>query len=339
MSKPTGPQPPAPERDDDRQRTRRGRRGGRGRRGPGSRPPRPETADVPRPEGDLVLVRFKGNRKAGYHNAAGVELTVGDYCLVEADRGRDLGRVCYVGPGREDWWDEAGQRGVVQRARPEDLRRLHENRADEWQDYDICLEKIQEHRLDMQLVTVERQFDRNKITFYFTAEKRVDFRLLVKDLAGIFRTRIDLRQIGVRDEAKIKGGLGLCGRELCCSTFLTGFSPVTLKMAKAQQLPMSPNKLSGLCGRLRCCLAYEHESYAQALKRMPRVGARVRCERGGGRVRKVNILQETVLISLEDTSEFLTLPLADLSWDRREDLPAPRRGGGGRGCGGDGRPC
>lgn len=336
MSKPTGPQP-SPEQGADPGSPRRGRRGGRNRR-PSGRRPREAHAAAPPPEGELVLVQFKGHRKAGYHNGDGVELAPGDYCLVEADRGRDMGRVCYVGPGRSEWWQEARDQGVVQRARPEDLRRLHENRADEWQDYDICLEKIQERRLDMDLVTVERQFDRNKITFYFTAEKRVDFRQLVKDLAGIYRTRIELRQIGVRDEAKIKGGIGLCGRELCCSTFLHRFSPVTLKMAKAQQLPLSPNKLSGLCGRLRCCLAYEHEGYARLLKRMPKVGARVETPRGRGRVRKVNILQESALVSLEGGGEFLNLPVSDLRWERREDLPEPRRGGGGC-CGNDGRPC
>lgn len=334
MSKPTGPPPPA--REGEPRRTRRGRRGGRGRRPQAARP-RADVPEGPPPSEDLVLVQFKGHRKASYHNGAGVDLAPGDYCLVEADRGRDMGRVCYVGPGREDWWREARARGVLQRARAEDLRRLHENRADEWQDYDICLEQIQKRRLAMQLVMVERQFDRNKITFYFTAEKRVDFRQLVKDLAGIYRTRIELRQIGVRDEAKIKGGIGLCGRELCCSTFLAGFTPVTLKMAKAQQLPLSPNKLSGLCGRLRCCLAYEHEGYARVLKRLPKVGARVLCDRGAGRVRKIDILRETALVRLDEGGEFVTLPAAELSWERREDLPAPRRGGG---CPhSDGRPC
>ncbi|MBC8424617.1 stage 0 sporulation protein, partial [bacterium] len=149
--------------------------------------------------------------------------------MVEADRGCDMGRVCYIGPGKSKWWRQAARQGIIGQAEPGDLKRMHENRADEWEYYDICLEKIQQRKLRMNLVTVERQFDRNKITFYFTAEKRVDFRKLVKDLASIFRTRIELRQIGVRDEAKMKGGLGICGRELCCCTFLHDFSPVTLK--------------------------------------------------------------------------------------------------------------
>jgi len=287
-------------------------------------------------EGDVVLVQFKGHRKSCYHNARGVELVRGDYCLVEADRGEDLGRVCYVGPGQSQWWGEARHQGVIQRARPEQLKRLHENRADEWQDYDICLEKVQQRRLAMQLVSVERQFDRNKITFFFTAEKRVDFRELVKDLAGIFRTRIELRQIGVRDEAKMKGGLGLCGRELCCSTFLQDFTPVTLKMAKTQQLPLSPNKLSGLCGRLRCCLSYEHEGYRRILKRMPKVGTKVSCAKGSGRIRKINLLKESALVLLDDVAEFVTVPVEQLEWERREDLPKPRPRQGRDGCCRDG---
>jgi len=270
------------------------------------------------------MVQFKGHRKACYHNERSVPLIVGDYCLVEADRGRDMGRVCYVGASKPQWWREAQRQGVLAKATPDELKRLHENRADEWDDYDICLEKIQMRHLDMQLVSVERQYDRNKITFYFTAEKRVDFRQLVKDLAAMFRTRIELRQIGVRDEAKMKGGLGLCGRELCCSTFMHDFSPVTLKMAKAQQLPLSPNKLSGLCGRLRCCLAYEHKGYVDVMKRMPRVGAVVSAGDDHGRVRKVDLLREHVLVFFESSNDMTSIPIADLSWERNQDLPQPR---------------
>ncbi len=273
----------------------------------------------------LVMVQFKGHRKACYHNRRAVGLDVGDYCMVEADRGRDMGRVCYVGPGKEVWRREAARQGVLATCGPDDLKRLHENRADEWECYDICLEKIQERRLEMELVTVERQYDRNKITFFFTAEKRVDFRQLVKDLAAIFRTRIELRQIGVRDEAKIKGGMGICGRELCCSSFLGEFSPVTLKMAKGQQLPLSPNKLSGLCGRLRCCLSYEHEGYLELLARMPRVGARVTTPRGEGRVRKLDLLRETATVQLDEGAQTLVLGAAEMTWDARQDLPRSRQ--------------
>ncbi len=232
-----------------------------------------------------------------------------------------------MGPGKARWWRDARRQGVIEKASATQLQRLHENRADEWQDYDIGLEKIQKRNLKMQLVSVERQFDRNKITFFFTAEKRVDFRLLVKDLAAIFRTRIELRQIGVRDEAKMKGGLGLCGRELCCSTFMHEFSPVTLKMAKTQQLPLSPNKLSGLCGRLRCCLTYEHATYAETLSRMPKVGATVRAGALLGRVRKVDLLSEMVTLLDEATGEISRHRAADIEWEQRHDLPKP----GGRG--------
>lgn len=307
-SRRTGPQP-APDHDD---------------RSPRSRSPvKADPAAESHPDG-LVTVQFKGHRKGYYHNDHAIDLGVGDYCMVEADRGRDMGRVCYVGPGKPKWWRQAAHQGVIGLAGPDDLRRMHENRADEWEYYDICLEKIQQRKLDMNLVTVERQFDRNKITFYFTADKRVDFRKLVKDLAAIFRTRIELRQIGVRDEAKMKGGLGVCGRELCCCTFLHDFSPVTLKMAKGQQLPLSPNKLSGLCGRLRCCLAYEHETYLRTLARMPRVGARVDTEHGRGTVRKLDLLRELATVLLEESGEALVLSPAQMQWESRQDLPRGR---------------
>ena len=277
------------------------------------------------PDREIVMVQFKGNRKAYYCNRNSVELRVGDYCLVEADRGKDMGRVCYVGPGKPQWWKEAEGQSVIAPATADDLRRMHDNRADEWDHFDTCVEKIQERRLKMQLVSVERQFDRNKITFYFTADKRVDFRMLVKDLAGIFRTRIELRQIGVRDEAKMKGGLGICGRTLCCSSFLSEFSPVTLKMAKTQQLPLSPNKLSGLCGRLRCCLGYEFGSYQKMLRRMPRIGTRLTTPDGPGVVNKINLLSGEVTVYCEQQACMITLPASDLDWDKSQDLPkAPR---------------
>ena len=315
-SRRTGPQP-APDPDD---RSSRRMTSGQANPAAGSR------------RGVLVTVQFKGHRKGYYHNDRALDLDIGDYCMVEADRGRDMGRVCYVGPGKTKWWRQAGRQGVIALAGPEDLRRLHENRADEWEYYDICLEKIQQRKLNMSLVTVERQYDRNKITFYFTAEKRVDFRKLVKDLAAVFRTRIELRQIGVRDEAKMKGGLGICGRELCCCTFLHDFSPVTLKMAKGQQLPLSPNKLSGLCGRLRCCLAYEHDAYQLTLARMPRVGARVDTPSGRGVVRKLDLLRERATIRLEESGDTIMLQPDQLMWESRQDLPRGRSRQGRRSC-------
>jgi cell fate regulator YaaT (PSP1 superfamily) len=296
----------------------------RGRRGRG-RPPEDARGDsIPTGE-ELVLVRFKGHRKAYYHNRQGVPVGVGDYCLVEADRGRDLGRVCYIGPGKPRWWREARRQGVIGLAEANDLARLHDNRGDEWEFYDICREKVQDRGLKMELVTVERQWDHNKITFFFTADKRVDFRELVRDLASIFRTRIELRQIGVRDEARLKGGVGICGREFCCSTFLHDFIPVTLKMAKDQQLPLNPNKLSGLCGRLRCCLTYEHPSYAAAISRLPKVGATVQLNGQEGRVRKLDLVREIVTVHLPEVDQVVNVPPDQLQWDRDQDLPAPRR--------------
>jgi len=295
------------------------------RRRSGPRDSRGNENDGPPPKEDLVLVRFKGHRKAFYHNRRSVAITVGDYCLVEADRGRDLGRVGYIGPGKARWWREAKKQGVLEIAQSDDLARLHENRGDEWEFYDICQEKIQAHKLKMSLVMVERQFDHNKITFFFTAEKRVDFRELVRDLASIFRTRIELRQIGVRDEARLKGGVGICGREFCCSTFLHDFVPVTLKMAKEQQLPLNPNKLSGLCGRLRCCLTYEYAGYSETLSRMPKVGTKVLAEGKKGIARKLDLVQELVSVYLVDTDEMVQLEPAVLEWERNADLPPPRR--------------
>ena len=272
-------------------------------------------------------MRFKGRRKGCYHNRRGVPVVNGDYCVVEADRGKDLGRVEYVGPGRPQWWREALEQGVIALARPEDLARLHDGRADEGQFLDICREKIRARALPMDLVGVERRFDHNKITFYFTAEQRVDFRDLVRDLAAVFRTRIELRQIGVRDEARLKGGLGICGRELCCSGFLADFVSVTLKMAKDQQLPLSPNKLSGLCGRLRCCLTYEQEAYRDALARLPRVGASVRAGDRDGVVRKIDLVRETVTIRFTEGEEVAVLSPDHLTWDRDQGLPAARSRG------------
>jgi cell fate regulator YaaT (PSP1 superfamily) len=168
---------------------------------------------------------------------------------------------------------------------------------------DICLQKIKEHNLDMKLIDVEYTFDNNKILFYFTADGRIDFRELVKDLAAIFKTRIELRQIGVRDETKMMGGIGICGRVLCCKGFLCEFQPVSIKMAKEQGLSLNPSKISGCCGRLMCCLKYEHEAYEEVLKKMPKVGALVSTPEGQGIVIDTNLLKETAKIKLENENE------------------------------------
>jgi cell fate regulator YaaT (PSP1 superfamily) len=209
-------------------------------------------------------------------------------------------------------------------ATAEDLQRLHDNRGDEWEFWDICQEKIQARRLKMNLVTVERQFDHKKITFYFTADKRVDFRNLVRDLAAVFRTRIELRQIGVRDEARLKGGIGICGREFCCSSYLHEFVPVTLKMAKVQQLPLNPGKLSGPCGRLRCCMTYEHEVYREARRNLPRIGAMVDSPDGPGKVRKLDLLLGLVGLQVEGSDGLATWPADRLNWNRDHNLTRPK---------------
>ncbi|MCP4574497.1 MAG: stage 0 sporulation family protein [bacterium] len=336
--RPDGPPGDQERKRSGRRRSRRPRRRGRrdagasgtgsgeqNRRGKQSRGGRrPEAPTGPAPDEDLVVVQFKGHRKGYYHNRQGVPLVVGDYCLVEADRGRDLGRVNYVGRGSALWWDQARRQGVLGAASAADLKRLHENRGDEWGFWDIAQEKIQGRRLKMNLVTIERRFDHKKITFYFTAEQRVDFRELVRDLASVFRTRIELRQIGVRDEARLKGGMGICGREFCCSTFLHAFLPVTLKMAKNQQLPMNPGKLSGPCGRLRCCVTYEHEVYQELRRRLPRVGTEVSTSQGRGRVRKLDLMRETVTVDVPGLENYLVLPATELKWRPEADLPAPR---------------
>ena len=283
---------------------------------------------------ELVLVQFKGHRKGYYHNRLKVGVQVGQYCLVEADRGRDMGQVKYIGPGQQEWWHQAEHQGVLQKANIHDLEKLHNNRGDEWEFWDICREKIQYRRLEMNLVSVERQFDHKKITFYFTAEKRVDFRELVRDLAAVFRTRIELRQIGVRDEARLKGGLGICGREYCCSGFLQEFVPVTLKMAKVQQLPLNPAKLSGPCGRLRCCLTYENESYKESRRTLPKVGCDVNTPDGRCTVRKLDLLTESVMVSMAGREGLTEWPVGSVQWGKGEDLPEPKaepRGNGG--CG------
>jgi len=284
------------------------------------------------PEGEnLVLVQFKGHRKGYFNNFRSLDLKVGQYCLVEADRGQDMGRITYIGPGKPSWWDPARTQGIISVAGTRELNRLHENRGDEWEFWDICQEKIQERRLKMSLVSVERQYDHKKITFFFTAEKRVDFRELVRDLAGIFRTRIELRQIGVRDEARLKGGLGVCGREFCCSSFLQDFVPVTLKMAKVQQLPLNPGKLSGPCGRLRCCMGYENQVYELARKSLPMVGTIVSTDDGPGKVRKIELLQGILWLEMKDQDGLVEFRAKDVSWDRKRDMPQPRGDGGERG--------
>ncbi len=246
----------------------------------------------------VIGVKFKRVGKIYYFSPSGMEPKAGDHVIVETARGVEYGRVAM---GIKEVSDEeivAPLKPIIRIATPEDDKILEENKRKQKEAYKICEEKIEKHRLDMKLVDVEYTFDSNKILFYFTSDKRVDFRELVKDLASVFRTRIELRQIGVRDEAKMLGGLGVCGRNLCCVQYLDDFQPVSIKMAKEQGLSLNPAKISGNCGRLMCCLKYEQDCYEELLKVTPRVGALVSTPDGKGSVVSVSLLKEKVKVLL-----------------------------------------
>jgi cell fate regulator YaaT (PSP1 superfamily) len=248
---------------------------------------------------EIVEIQFKAQRKEFYKNARELYLKTGNYCVIQADRGEDMGLIISIARTGPDDVD-ADIKEVLRHATDRDLELLEEIRGKEQEALAICQEKVSEHDLPMKLVDVEYQFDGNKITFYFTSEGRIDFRELVKDLAGIFRTRIDLRQIGVRDEARRFDGMGMCGRRLCCATFLKDFEPVTLKMAKDQNLPLTPAKISGACGRLMCCLMYEIGDYKEITKEIPKVGSKIRCFGQEHRIEKVDIFKRAVILADAD---------------------------------------
>lgn len=228
-----------------------------------------------------------------------LELKPSDYVIVEHERGIDYGEVISEFKGKEFKVKEP-IRKILRKAQFQDLEQIEQNRKEAQEAKKICMRKVAEHNLEMKLVATEYSFDRKKIVFYFTAEGRVDFRKLLKDLAKIFKARIELRQIGVRDEAKLIGGLGPCGRNLCCATFLKEFEPVTIKMAKEESLPLNPAKISGLCGRLMCCLAYEYPVYKSLSKGLPKEGERIHTKEGKGKVINVNVFTRKVLVELED---------------------------------------
>ncbi|MEE1155598.1 MAG: stage 0 sporulation family protein [Acutalibacteraceae bacterium] len=248
---------------------------------------------------EVIGVRFKEVGKIYYFDPNSTPLNVGDYVIVETARGIECGQVAMTNREIEDSDIVYPLKKLVRKATPEDLAILKENKEKEKKAFEICEEKIAQHNLNMKLVEVEYTLDNNKILFYFTADGRVDFRLLVKDLASVFRTRIELRQIGVRDEAKMLGGIGVCGRPFCCSLFLGEFQPVSIKMAKEQGLSLSPVKISGTCGRLMCCLKYEQEAYTDLLKKTPKVGAIVNTPDGKGIVTEVNLLTGRLKVSLD----------------------------------------
>ena len=247
----------------------------------------------------IIGVKFKGAGKVYYFDPDEAILNAGDYVVVETSRGIECGTVTF---GNREINDDGLNRPLKKIIRPataEDIAHLEDNRKKEEKAYGICLKKIIEHNLKMKLVTVEYTFDNKKILFYFTAAGTVDFRELVKDLAGIFRTRIELRQIGVRDESKMLGGLGICGREFCCKGFLSDFQPVSIKMAKEQGMSLNPVKISGTCGRLMCCLKYEQEAYSDLLKKTPKIGAYVSTPDGKGTVVDQNLIKGILNIQLQ----------------------------------------
>ena len=250
---------------------------------------------------EVVGVQFKQVGKKYFFDPNGFELKKGDYVLVETVRGMEFGTVV-IAPklvGEEDVF--LPLKPVMRIATEEDIEKHRQNKADEAYAIEACEQLIVKNKLDMQLLGCEYTFDRTKLIFYFTAEGRVDFRQLVKDLAYTFRLRIELRQIGVRDAAKMIGGLGPCGRVLCCTSFLGEFATVTIKMAKNQQLSLNPSKISVVCGKLLCCLKYENETYVELMKRLPDVGNRVLTELGEGRVRSINMISETLMVEYKDT--------------------------------------
>lgn len=249
---------------------------------------------------DNVEVVFKGERTEIYANPQQFPFKVGDYVIVEADKGEDLGIVNQVGALLTIKKKDAKLKSILRKPDAEDIKKWQENREKERKAFKLCKEKIARHGLIMKLVDVEYQFDGNKITFYFTAERRVDFRELVKELAAEYKVRIELRQIGVRDEARRMGGYGICGRKLCCTTFIKEFEPITTQCAKEQFLPLNPQKLSGICSRLLCCLLYERKFYQEAMKRFPELETKVKTQKGEGVISKCDVFTDKVYLRYED---------------------------------------
>ena len=260
----------------------------------------------------IVGVRFHNAGKLYYFDPGQLWPTAGDAVIVETARGLEYGEVV---TGVHECPDEEitpPLKPVVRIATVEDAQRQQENRRKEKEAYAICQKKIIEHKLEMKLVSVEYTFDNSKILFYFTANGRVDFRALVKNLAAVFKTRIELKQIGVRDEAKMLGGLGLCGRPVCCAQFMGDFQPVSIKMAKEQNLSLNPTKISGVCGRLMCCLKYEQDSYEQLFKITPKAGSIVSTAEGRGVVEEANLLTGKLRVKLDKTDNVVTVSKDDV---------------------------
>ncbi|MFU8692661.1 PSP1 domain-containing protein [Rossellomorea sp. FS2] len=261
---------------------------------------------------DVVGVRFKKAGKIYYFDPGQLDVHKNCYVIVETVRGVEFGKVVVERKSVGENDVVLPLKKVIRIADQKDRLIVDENKSSAEEAYNVCCDKINQHRLDMKLVDVGYTFDRNKVIFYFTADGRVDFRELVKDLASIFRTRIELRQIGVRDEAKMLGGIGPCGRMLCCSTFLGDFEPVSIKMAKDQNLSLNPTKISGLCGRLMCCLKYENDEYEAAKEELPDMGAVIKTPHGKGKVVGLNILERILQVEIKEEERVLEFTLDEI---------------------------
>lgn len=251
----------------------------------------------------VVSVRFRPTGKSYYFSPGPFEVEVGDYVIVETSRGTECGEVAQGAHNLPEAAVPGELKPVVRVADDADVRRMRQNREDEKKAFELCEERIEKHGLPMKLIDVEYTYARNKILFYFTADGRVDFRELVKDLAGVFRTRIELRQIGVRDESKMLGGLGICGQPFCCARFLKNFQPVSIKMAKEQGLSLNPTKISGSCGRLMCCLAYEQPAYEYLGQITPMLNSTVQTPDGLATVTEVNLVSGLLRVRLDNSEE------------------------------------
>ena len=269
----------------------------------------------------VIGVRFRNVGKIYYFSPKNLEIHAGDHVIVETARGVEYGNVVLPPRDVEDEKVIQPLKEVIRIANPQDDKKEEINRKKEKEAFQVCLKKIREHGLEMKLIDVEYTFDKNKILFYFTADGRIDFRELVKDLAAIFKTRIELRQIGVRDETKILGGIGICGRPLCCHTYLSEFVPVSIKMAKEQNLSLNPTKISGVCGRLMCCLKNEEETYEELNRKLPNTGDRVTTPEGlKGEVQSVNVLRQLVkvIVDVEDEKEIREYQASELKFKTRQ---------------------
>ena len=266
-----------------------------------------EIINLPEQDVEVVDIQFRPGQKVYFFDPDGITCEAGDHVIIDTARGNEYG-ICTGGNHRIPPKDVvAPLRKVIRKATPQDEKTAAENRQKEKKAYDVCLQKIADHNLDMQLVSAEVAFDGSKILFYFTADERVDFRELVKNLASVFHTRIELRQIGVRDKAKMVGGLGICGRPFCCASFLDDFQPVSIKMAKTQNLSLNPTKISGTCGRLMCCLKYEQDAYEDLIRTSPKLESFVDTAEGRGTVVEIDLLRQRVKVRMEDAPETISV--------------------------------